>query len=137
MYLKNQITTMFSKITSNIKVSVVPEYDSKNSYPSENRYVFKYNIVIENSSDFPVKIMKRKWLIFDVGFGFTEVVGDGVIGLTPELQSGETFTYFSNVMLRSGVGNMSGKYLVRNLDTEENFEIDIPKFNLLSEILKN
>ncbi|KQS92740.1 MULTISPECIES: Co2+/Mg2+ efflux protein ApaG [Chryseobacterium] len=128
---------MFSKITSNIKVSVVPEYDSKNSYPSENRYVFKYNIVIENSSDFPVKIMKRKWLIFDVGFGFTEVVGDGVIGLTPELQSGETFTYFSNVMLRSGVGNMSGKYLVRNLDTEENFEIDIPKFNLLSEILKN
>lgn len=128
---------MFSKITSNIKVSVVPEYDSKNSYPSENRYVFKYNIVIENCSDFSVKIMKRKWLIFDVGFGFTEVVGDGVIGLTPELESGETFTYFSNVLLRSGLGNMSGKYLVQNLDTEENFEIDIPKFNLLSEILKN
>lgn len=137
MYLKNQITTMFSKITSNIKVSVVPEYDSKNSYPSENRYVFKYNIVIENCSDFSVKIMKRKWLIFDVGFGFTEVVGDGVIGLTPELQSGEIFTYFSNVMLRSGVGNMSGKYLLKNLDTEENFEIDIPKFNLMSEILQN
>jgi ApaG protein len=128
---------MFSKITSNIKVSVVPEYDSKNSYPSENRHVFKYNIVIENKSDFPVKIMKRKWLIFDVGFGFTEVVGDGVIGLTPELQSGEIFTYFSNVMLRSGVGNMSGKYLLRNLETNEDFEIDIPKFNLLSEVLSN
>ena len=128
---------MFSKITSNIKVSVVPEYDSKNSYPSENRHVFKYNIVIENKSDFPVKIMKRKWLSFDVGFGFTEVVGDGVIGLTPELQSGEIFTYFSNVMLRSGVGNMSGKYLLRNLETNEDFEIDIPKFNLLSEVLSN
>ncbi|KQT17368.1 magnesium transporter [Chryseobacterium sp. Leaf404] len=128
---------MFSKITSNIKVSVVPEYDSKNSYPSENRHVFKYNIVIENCSDFPVKIMKRKWLIFDVGFGFTEVVGDGIIGLTPELQSGETFTYFSNVMLRSGLGNMSGKYLVKNLFNEDNFEIDIPKFNLMSEILSN
>ncbi|WP_312076080.1 Co2+/Mg2+ efflux protein ApaG [Chryseobacterium sp.] len=128
---------MFSKTTSNIKVSVVPEYDSKNSYPSENRYVFKYNIVIENSGDFPIKILKRKWLIFDVGFGYTEVVGDGVIGLTPELQAGENFTYFSNVMLRLGVGNMSGKYLVRNLETKENFEIDIPKFNLLSEILSN
>lgn len=128
---------MFSKTTSNIKVSVVPEYDSKNSYPSENRHVFKYNIVIENCSDFPVKIIKRKWQIFDVGFGFTEVVGDGVIGLTPELHSGETFTYFSNVMLRSGVGNMIGKYLVKNLDSEENFEIDIPKFNLVSEILSN
>ncbi|KUJ53208.1 Co2+/Mg2+ efflux protein ApaG [Chryseobacterium sp. JAH] len=128
---------MFSKITSNIKVSVTPEYDSKNSYPSENRFVFKYNIVIENGSDFPIKILKRKWLIFDVGFGFTEVVGDGVIGLTPEIQPNEQFAYFSNVMLRSGVGNMSGLYLVRNEETHENLEIDIPKFNLLSAILVN
>lgn len=128
---------MFSKITSNIKVSVTPEYDSKNSYPSENRFVFKYNIVIDNGADFPIKILKRKWLIFDVGFGFTEVVGDGVIGLTPDIQPHDQFAYFSNVMLRSGVGNMSGKYLVRNEDTHENFEIDIPKFNLLSAILVN
>ncbi|WP_390454689.1 Co2+/Mg2+ efflux protein ApaG [Chryseobacterium sp. Alg-005] len=128
---------MFSKITSNIKVSVVPEYDSKNSYPSENRYVFKYNITIENEGDFPIKILKRKWLIFDVGFGYTEIIGDGVIGLTPEIPSSDNFAYFSNVMLRSGVGNMSGKYLVKNMKTQENFEIDIPKFNLLSEVLSN
>ena len=30
--------------------------------------------------------MKRRWLIYDVSFGFTEVMGDGVIGMTPELQ---------------------------------------------------
>lgn len=128
---------MFSQTTSNIKVSVVPEYDSKNSYPSENRYVFKYNITIENDGDFPIKVLKRKWLILDVGFGFTEIIGDGVIGLTPEIPVNENFTYFSNVMLRSGVGHMSGKYLVRNMETDENFEIDIPKFNLLSEVLSN
>ncbi|MCW3161820.1 Co2+/Mg2+ efflux protein ApaG [Chryseobacterium oryctis] len=128
---------MFSKTTSNIKVSVIPEYDIKNSYPSENRYVFKYNIAIENTGNFPIKVLKRKWLIFDVGFGYTEIIGDGVIGLTPEIPVGNNFTYFSNVMLRSGVGNMSGKYLVRNMETQENFEIDIPKFNLLSEVLSN
>lgn len=128
---------MFSKMTSNINVSVVPEYDSKNSYPSENRYVFKYNITIENDGNFPIKILKRKWLIFDVGFGFTEIIGDGVIGLTPEVSVSENFAYFSNVMLRSGVGNMSGKYLVKNMNTQETFEIDIPKFNLLSEVLSN
>ncbi len=128
---------MFSQTTSNIRVSVVPEYDSKNSYPSENRYVFKYNITIENDGDFSIKVLKRKWLIFDVGFGFTEIIGDGVIGLTPEIPVNENFTYFSNVMLRSGVGHMSGKYLVKNMETEENFEIDIPKFNLLSEVLSN
>ncbi|MCS4304695.1 Co2+/Mg2+ efflux protein ApaG [Chryseobacterium sp. BIGb0232] len=128
---------MFSKMTSNIKVSVIPEYDSKNSYPSENRYVFKYNITIENDGSFPIKVLKRKWLIFDVGFGFTEIIGDGIIGLTPEIGTDENFAYFSNVMLRSGVGSMSGKYLVKNLETKETFEIDIPKFNLLSEVLSN
>ncbi len=128
---------MFSKMTSNIKVSVIPEYDSKNSYPSENRYVFKYNITIENDGSFPIKVLKRKWLIFDVGFGYTEIIGDGVIGLTPEIPINENFAYFSNVMLRSGVGNMSGKYLVKNMDTQETFEIEIPKFNLLSEVLSN
>lgn len=128
---------MFSKMTSNIKVSVVPEYDSKNSYPSENRYVFKYNITIENDGSFPIKVLKRKWLIFDVGFGYTEIIGDGIIGLTPEIGTSENFAYFSNVMLRSGVGSMSGKYLVKNLETQETFEIDIPKFNLLSEVLSN
>ena len=132
-----KLNEMFSKITSNIKVSVDPEYDSMNSYPSENRYVFKYNIVIENDGDFPIKVLKRKWLIFDVGFGFTEVIGDGVIGLTPDVEIGDNFAYFSNVMLRSGVGNMSGKYLVENLYTKEQFEIDIPKFNLVSEVLSN
>ncbi|TLX26726.1 Co2+/Mg2+ efflux protein ApaG [Chryseobacterium indologenes] len=128
---------MFSKMTSNIKVSVIPEYHSKNSYPSENRYVFKYNITIENDGGFPIKVLKRKWLIFDVGFGYTEIIGDGVIGLTPEIGTSENFAYFSNVMLRSGVGNMSGKYLVKNMETQETFEIDIPKFNLLSEVLSN
>ncbi|KMQ67245.1 magnesium transporter [Chryseobacterium sp. FH2] len=128
---------MFSKMTLNIKVSVIPEYDSKNSYPSENRYVFKYNITIENEGSFPIKVLKRKWLIFDVGFGYTEIIGDGVIGLTPEIPISDNFAYFSNVMLRSGVGSMSGKYLVKNMETQENFEIDIPKFNLLSEVLSN
>lgn len=128
---------MFTKTTSNIRVTVFPKYDAKNSYPSDNRFVFKYHITIENLGEFGIKILKRKWLIYDVSFGFSEVIGDGVIGLTPEIASGERYEYFSNVMLRSGVGNMSGKYLVQNLSNLENFEVDIPKFNLLSEVLSN
>lgn len=128
---------MFSKITSNIKVSVIPEYDYKNSFPSENRFVFKYHITIVNLGNHSIKILKRRWLIYDVGFGYTEVIGDGIIGLTPEIQPQESFTYFSNVMLRSGVGHMSGKYLIKDLLTEKTVEIDVPKFNLHSQVLSN
>ena len=128
---------MFSTTTFDIKVSVIPEYDIKNSFPSENRFVFRYHVTIENLGDQPVQLLKRKWLIYDVGFGYTEVEGDGVIGLTPEINPGETFKYFSNVVLRSGVGSMSGVYFCINLRNNENLTIDIPKFNLMAEVLSN
>ena len=128
---------MNSATTFDIKVSVLTEYDFKNSFPSDNRFVFRYHISIENLSEFPIKVLKRKWLIYDVGFGFTEVIGDSVIGLTPEIHPGESFKYFSNVILRSGVGSMSGTYFCKNLLTNEDIEIEIPKFNLVAEVLSN
>jgi ApaG protein len=128
---------MFSSTSFQIKVSVVPEYDVKNSFPSGNRHVFQYTIIVENQSDFSIKLLKRKWLIYDVGFGFTEVIGDGVIGLTPEIQPGDSFTYFSTVVLRSGVGNMTGVYYCKQLLSNTNMEIEIPKFNLVSQVLSN
>ncbi|QOW10042.1 Co2+/Mg2+ efflux protein ApaG [Kaistella flava (ex Peng et al. 2021)] len=128
---------MFSTTTFDIKVSVVPQYDIKNSFPAENRFVFRYNISIENLGRDSIKLLSRKWLIFDLGFGFTEVAGEGVIGLTPIIEPGENFTYFSNVLLRSGVGSMSGIFFCKNLITHETLEIEVPKFNLVSEVLSN
>ncbi len=128
---------MVSKITDSVKITVITEYDIKNSFPSENRFVFRYHITVENLREDSIKLLKRKWLIYDVGYGYTEVSGDGVIGLTPEILPGESFSYFSNVILRSGVGNMSGNYLFKNMLTERNMEIDIPKFNLMAEVLSN
>ncbi|WP_226064437.1 Co2+/Mg2+ efflux protein ApaG [Kaistella polysaccharea] len=128
---------MFSTISFDIKVSVFPVYDIKNSFPSENRFVFRYNITIENLGKEPIQLLRRKWLIYDLGFGFTEVAGEGVIGLTPEILPGEDFTYFSNVMLRSGVGNMSGIYYCKNLVNNEEMEIEVPKFGLVADVLTN
>ena len=128
---------MFSTTTFDIKVSVVPQYDTKNSFPAENRFVFRYNITIENLGRDAIQLLKRKWLIFDLGFGFTEIAGDGVIGLTPTIEPGDNFTYFSNVLLRSGVGNMSGVYFCKNLLTNETLEIEVPKFNLVAQVLSN
>ena len=128
---------MFSTTTFDIKVSVVPQYDTKNSFPAENRFIFRYNITIENLRRDAVQLLRRKWLIFDLGFGFTEVAGEGVIGLTPIIEPGDNFTYFSNVLLRSGVGNMSGFFYCQNLLTKETLEIEVPKFNLVSAVLSN
>lgn len=137
MYLFLKIFDMFSTTTFDVKVSVIPQYDIKNSFPAENRFVFRYNIAIENLGKDAVQLLRRKWLIYDLGFGFTEVAGEGVIGLTPIIEPGGDFTYFSNVLLRSGVGNMQGIYFCKNLLTNEIVEIEVPKFNLVSEVLSN
>lgn len=128
---------MFSTISFDVKVSVVLIYDVKNSSPSENRFVFRYNISIENLGKDPIQILRRKWMIYDLGFGFTEVEGEGLIGLTPIIQPGDNFTYFSNVLLRSGVGNMQGTFFGINLITNENLELEVPKFNLITDVLRN
>lgn len=128
---------MYTKTTHSITITVLPEYDIKNSFPSENRFVFRYNIEIFNNSEFTMKINRRKWIIYDVGFGFTEVSGDGIIGLTPTILPGESFSYFSNVVLRSGVGTMTGTYFITDINSEKALEITIPKFNLMAEVLSN
>lgn len=137
MYIPCKSQIMESKTTFNIRVSVQPVYDYKNSYPSENRFVFRYNIYIENLGNIPVQLLRRKWLIYDVGYGFTEVAGDGVIGMTPEIIPDGDFSYFSNVILRSGFGNMTGTYTFRNLISDEIFDVEIPKFALHSQVLSN
>ena len=128
---------MNSKITADIFVSVQPEYDIKTSFPSDNRFVFRYIIHIENRGLAPVQLLRRKWYIYDVGFGFTEISGDGVIGLQPELLCGQHFDYFSHVVLRSGIGVMYGSYTFLNLENQEEFSVAIPKFNLHSQVLCN
>ena len=130
-------TAMNSKITADIFVSVDPEYDKKTSFPSDNRYVFRYNIHIKNMGMAPVQLFSRRWMIYGVGYGFTEVAGEGVIGLKPELLSGEHFNYFSHVVLQSGIGVMYGTYTFINLETKEIFDVEIPKFQLHSEVLCN
>lgn len=128
---------MYSKVTSNVRVSVIPEYDAKNSYPAADRYIFKYHIFIENLGHDAVKLLHRNWLIYDVGFGYTEVDGPGVIGLLPEIDKDGDFSYFSNVMLRSGIGHMQGTYTFENLSDGSTFVVDIPKFELHSLVLAN
>lgn len=128
---------MESKTTQGIKVTVEAEYESKNSFPSQNHFAFRYYITIENLRKETIILKKRHWLIYDVGHGFTEVSGEGVIGMTPEIPPGEKFTYFSNVILVSGFGYMAGEYTVWDKISQQQIEITIPKFSLMAGVLSN
>lgn len=69
-------------------------YHTDGNLPPERPHAFVYFITITNGSDLLVRLIGRKWIIREGGE--TQVVeGDGIVGETPVLKPGETFSYNS------------------------------------------
>ena len=117
--------------THNIEVSVEAKYWEKQSIPKESHYFFVYFITIENKSDFAVQLTRRHWDIFDSIGEKRAVDGEGVVGETPVIAAGAKFEYNSGCNLTSEMGYMKGHYtLVKVIDNSE-FQVEIPKFELV------
>ncbi len=124
--------------TSNgITITVEPKFDGDIKDIVSVKYVFSYTITLYNALPYSVQLISRKWEIFDsIGTKHT-VEGEGVVGVQPIIKSGETFTYSSWCPLESNMGNMKGHYVMVNLDNKEEFKIDIPRFDLVADWVKN
>lgn len=119
------------KITDGIKVTVNCSYNEEHSAPPMDKYLFVYGIKIENLCPLKVQLKRRHWFIFDSIAGLHEVDGEGVVGQQPILYPGHQFYYESFCPLGSEIGNMSGYFTFIYCDTNEEFSVDIPKFDLI------
>jgi ApaG protein len=125
------VNNMVKTRTHDIEISVEVKYWPQHSMPKENHYFFVYFITIENKSDFAVQLLKRHWDIFDSTGEWRQVDGEGVVGETPVLEPGQKFEYNSGCNLMSDMGYMKGYYtLVKLLDDRE-FNVEIPRFELI------
>ena len=52
-------------ITKGIRISVEPSYRPEQSSPKDSKFVFSYEIIIENRSSNIVQLLQRHWIIFD------------------------------------------------------------------------
>lgn len=73
------------------RVVYVPHLDAQPDKP----FPFVYFITIHNDSDKTVTIRGRKWVVTDSNGETLVVEGDGVVGKSPKLLSGEHFSYNS------------------------------------------
>lgn len=112
-----------------ILVDVMPHYIAEQSKPNEEKFVFAYKVIITNIGSEPAKLIRRKWLITDSNGKTEEVQGDGVIGQTPYLKVGESFSYTSGALIKTPVGIMEGKYIMKT-DAGDEFDAIIPRFTL-------
>lgn len=137
MLLPLLLTSMTHQITKGIKIAVRASYQGTFYKNNTLLFGFKYTISITNNSKDTVQLTSRKWLITDA-LNYQEVVeGEGVIGLKPVLQPGETHTYSSGCFLRSPYGAMRGTYTMVNFTTTKLFKVKIPSFKLSARFALN
>jgi ApaG protein len=123
-------------ITQGIRISVNTRYLSDESDPDQSKYIFAYEVTIENEGEAPAQLLTRHWIIKDAENNVEEVRGDGVIGQMPYLDPGQAFTYTSFCPLRSKFGVMRGSYGMVRPDGET-FEAEIAPFALLPQFMLN
>ncbi|MEL0324327.1 MAG: Co2+/Mg2+ efflux protein ApaG [Rhodospirillales bacterium] len=120
---------MYSATTKAIRVSVKPIFLDDQSTPSEDHYVWAYQVTIENRGGETVQLLNRHWRITDAHGRMQEVKGEGVVGEQPRLRPGELFEYTSGTPLTTPSGLMMGSYEMEG-EGGQRFDIDIPAFSL-------
>ncbi len=114
-------------ITITAAVKYLPEQSSEETH----RYIWSYEITVENNSDEIVQLLNRYWRITEMSGHVEEVRGPGVVGLQPVIKPGQKFTYNSFCQLTTPQGTMEGHYEMQTLD-EVHFSAQIPKFILMT-----
>lgn len=120
---------MYEAITEGIRVRVTPQFIDDQSSPDENYYFWSYTVEITNEGLVSVQLMTRAWQITD-GNGKKEIVkGPGVVGQTPTIPPGQSFTYTSGCPLSTPSGIMLGSYQMQRQNGSM-LDVKIPAFSL-------
>lgn len=120
---------MYETVTRSIRVRVSPQYMEDQSTPDESYFFWAYTVEIANEGAEAVRLRSRIWRITDARGHTEEVRGPGVVGQTPMIPPGESFSYTSGCPLRTPSGIMVGSYQMSGPDGEL-FNVDIPAFSL-------
>ncbi len=126
---------MYTAITRNIQITVMPQFVAERSEPDEGQFFWAYTIEITNLGRETVQLTARHWIITDGNGVVEEVQGPGVVGEQPVIPPGESFRYTSGCPLTTPSGIMVGTY--RMLDAAGlPFQVEIPAFSLDSPFAK-
>ena len=118
--------TFSSTTTNNINITVKSMYrgstEPKTMY-ERKKYVWHYDVIINNLSGKNIQVKSRHWQIRDRHNNMYVEVGPrapGLVGETPVIYPGGQFKYASQSVLETKVGSMEGSFeiLVLNLNSD-------------------
>lgn len=120
---------MYEAVTRGIRIRVEPQYLADQSAPDEQHFVWSYAVEITNDGDETVQLKTRVWRITDELGRTEEVRGRGVVGQTPVIPPGGSFSYTSGCPLKTPQGIMVGSYQMED-ENGTLFDVAIPAFSL-------
>lgn len=120
---------MYEATTRGIRIRVEPRYLEDQSSPEDGHYVWSYAVEITNDGSETVQLKTRTWRITDALGRTEEVRGPGVVGQTPVIPPGGTFSYTSGCPLKTPQGIMVGSYQMTD-EAGSMFDVAIPAFSL-------
>ena len=120
---------IYQEITDGILIRVRPAFSLADSSLDDERFVFTYQVEMENQGEESAKLLFRHWIIHEAGGEDSEVNGEGVVGLQPLLGPGGEHQYRSYCVLKSPAGYMEGHYIFERPDGSR-FKVKVPRFSL-------
>jgi ApaG protein len=104
-------------------------YQPQAATPPDRPFCFVYFITIHNETSEAVTIKGRKWVVTNAAGEITAVEGEGVVGETPQIPPGGSFSYNSFHLLDTPKAIAQGSYL--GIDaTGRTVLTRIPKFEM-------
>ena len=118
-------------ITRGVRVQVESQWLPERSDPARSQWFFTYRVRIENVGTETVQLISRHWIIENSRGHVEHVRGPGVVGETPVLAPGQSFTYQSFCPLDTPIGSMHGTYqMIVSGSPTDGFDAVIAPFTL-------
>lgn len=129
--LQKDLSELTEGQENNIWIGIRTVYLAKLSNVEKEIYAFAYIIEIKNLNPSPVQLLSREWTIEDITKFKKKVVGDGVIGKQPIIETQTSFTYNSWAQITAPIGSMKGSYTMQFTEQPQQFSVTIPQFSLI------
>lgn len=120
---------MITNVTKDIKFSVETNYQREHSQPAHGHFVFNYMTTVENNT---VRLKAHHWEVIGAIYPKYNRENNKIVGKQPILEPTQIYQFESGYNLQSGVGKMSGYYIMDRILDEWIFNVEIPEFIVMT-----
>lgn len=126
------VAIMVRQTSFGLAISVEVDYLKESSSPRDKVYTFVYHIKIENKNLFSIKLIRRHWTVKDSNGAKREIEDAGVGDSQPVIKPEKSFNYSSEIKLSTGIGKMTGAFVIENRTSKEIFRVPAPEIRFVA-----